>query len=281
MGNGSSAACSHIVRFNPPDMILNGDLPPPNTRANVSSGVRVVDRDVAITMTSIVRERTYWSSSARPLSHRSDFALAASSGTLLITENESGYSLGHLTNFGGVDVLAVDWLNENVVLNGSRDGFLRLWDVRIPTLEGTSAPLKHPSTINHVRRLNENRIVVAGIKNKLSVYDMRFLRKSKPNCTETEPFVDFPTYKNCDRSGLHVGLDVLRDQLIAVGTDDEKVQVFDAGSGREVDVGTGGVLGRSSLGGLARCLRFVDGEGTREGTRLYVAAGDAIQEWAW
>ena len=284
MGSGTSTACLHLARFNSPDTIYNGDFSSPNTSGGVFPGVPVVNSDRSVYMSSYVRDITYWASAARPVSHRSDFALATSSGTRLIAEDQTGFSIERGMKFRPdreVDILAVDWLNENVVLNGSRDGFLRLWDVRINALAGSSTPLKHPTPINHVRNMNGNRIAVAGIKNTLCVYDMRYLRPLERICPETEAFLDFPTYRNYDRSAMQVGLDVWRDRLIAVGTDDEKVQVFDAGTGKQVDVGIGGQLGQKRLGGFARCLKFVEGEGKSEGMRLYVAAGDEIQEWAW
>lgn len=77
-----------------------------------------------------------------------------------------------------------------------------------------------------------------------------------------------------------MGFDVCGD-LIAVGTDDETVQVFDGGTGREVRTGGGGALGERRLGGLARCLQFVGGEEERRGLRLLLAAGNGIEEWAW
>lgn len=125
-------------------------------------------------------------------------------------------------------------------------------------------------------------IVVAGIENQLCSYDLRFLTcpYSSQSRAPTKPLLSFPAYRNQDLNGTAVGFDVKGD-LVAAGTDDEKVQLFDAGTGRELQAGTGGRLGQEKLAGTARCVKLVDGAAWGNETSLYVAAGDTLEEWAW
>lgn len=189
--------------------------------------------------------------------------------------------MGFRKGGGGKEMLAVDWMGRDVVVAGGRDGGVRCWDVRSRMKEGTSCPVVHPSVVAHVRRFDENKIVVAGLENQLCSYDLRYLRsRSAATGRQTKPFLTFPAYRNKDRNGVAVGFDIYRD-LIAAGTDDGRVQIFDGGTGKEVDVGVVGALGKRKLKGLARCLKFVGGEETGEGVRLLVSSAGGIEEWAW
>lgn len=125
-------------------------------------------------------------------------------------------------------------------------------------------------------------IVVAGIGNQLCTYDLRFLTypHSSQSSAPTKPYLSFPGYRNRDLNGLAVGFDV-KGSLIAAGTDDERVQVLDGGTGLELQTGAGGGLGREKLAGTARCVKLTDGADRGEEIRLYVAAGANIEEWAW
>lgn len=285
---GPQPACVYLTQLKPPDLIHQSDIDSTN---RYEESLSQFTSDVSVIIRSSIPNTTFWASSARPLTDRNDFAIGSSSGTILVAEDQASWSFQHRMPFhrrwsSGRDrpaeVLAVDWYNRDVVMSGCRDGTVRLWDVRSKSLSaGTSSPLEHPSTINHVRKLNANRVVVAGIENRMCVYDLRFLRKSGMDKEFTRPFVTVPGYRNRERNGLAVGFDVLGDKLVAVGTDDERVQVFDAGTGREVEIGTGEALGKRKLRGLARCLRFASGERKGEGAKLLVSAGRGFEEWSW
>lgn len=64
--------------------------------------------------------------------------------------------------------MAVDWLSPNVMMNGGKDGGLRLWDIR-GGREGRERRIQHPSQINHARKIDENIIVVAGLESQVSI----------------------------------------------------------------------------------------------------------------
>ena len=60
------------------------------------------------------------------------------------------------------DTIALDWLSPNVVIEGCTFGAVKLSDNRIPT-ENDNPRIRHPTGISHVRRIDENMIVVAGM----------------------------------------------------------------------------------------------------------------------
>lgn len=253
---------------------------------------------------------TFWASSPRPDSTASDFAIATTYGSTLVVGSESSWSVHRTQSFErkrvffdndtaatrSSEVLAVDWLDANVLLNGCRDGAVRLWDTRFRSAAGTSRRLTHPSCINHVRRLGGgggggNRIVVAGMEGWMAVYDLRYIAPAAAVkggfgvVTATRPYVEFPAYRNRELNGVAVGFDVWGD-LVAAGTDAGGWwQVLDGASGREVQVGGdrdgGNEKGGEGLGGPARCLQFVEMEEGRGGTGLFVAGGRGIERWAW
>lgn len=288
---GSRTACVHITRLALPETINDFARTFSNFTYDLTAEAPMFPpslnyiSDVSTLVRSSNYGTTFWSSSARPSNPRSDFALGTSSGTILIIEDQSSWLVEPSMRFceddlDAPEVLAVDWLSQNVVLNGCRDGSVRLWDVRARGIEGTSYPLKHQSSITHVRKMNENRIVVAGIENQLCTYDLRFLTsKAFQHNGPTRPYLSFPTYRNQDLNGVAVGFDVKED-LIAAGTDNESVQLFDAATGRELPAGNGGGLSSRKLTGTARCVKFVESL-EKEEMRLYVAAGENIEEWTW
>lgn len=242
-------------------------------------------------VSTIIRSQTnatFWASSARPDPTISDFAIATSYGTVLVAEAQSSWSFDRVQTFKSDDddfdasseVLAVDWLDANILLNGCRDGTVKLWDARTCGAGGTSWRIKHPSCVNHVRKLDANRIVVAGLEKQMAVYDLRNIRtKDDLGRGVTRPYLEFPGYRNRELNGIAVGFDVCGG-LVAAGTDEGGVQIFNGASGREVRVGVDGNLGKE-LGGPARCLRFVEGEGGIEGRKLFVAGARGIEQWAW
>lgn len=77
-----------------------------------------------------------------------------------------------------------------------------------------------------------------------------------------------------------LGFDVYRN-LVATGTEDKKVQIFDLHSGRELQVGNQDRLPADTLMAPARCLKFVEHGFNGDGLRLLVANGRRIDAWAW
>ena len=132
----------------------------------------------------------------------------------------------------------MDWLDNNILINGQRNGNVKLWDVRTSGYEGTSYPIQHSSSITHVKKINENKIVVAGREDKLCIYDLRFLKgqPTAPPIHPTRPYLDFPTYTNWELDAQNVGFDVCKG-VIAAATDHGRVQFLDIDTGLDVCAG--------------------------------------------
>lgn len=67
------------------------------------------------------------------------------------------------------DILAIDWLNHNVVVGGARSGKVLLGDTRIQESE-TALRLWAHEGIQHVRVLNSQRIVVGSLNDKVCTF---------------------------------------------------------------------------------------------------------------
>lgn len=114
------------------------------------------------------------------------------------------------------NVLSIDWQSVDVIAQGHRNGTVQLWDTRH---NGTSLRLKHPSSINKIKRVDEHKLVVAGIEHALNMYDLRMPAKesqmkakkrrapgaSLPTSWTSDPVIEY-TYRNSHSSGL--GLDI-------------------------------------------------------------------------
>ncbi|EQL00867.1 WD40 repeat-like-containing domain protein [Ophiocordyceps sinensis CO18] len=116
--------------------------------------------------------------------------------------------------------------NHNVVMAGGRQARLWITDLRTPELEWTD--VRHGSSIAHVRSVNPHQILVAGLKNTMALYDMRFFSQ-RPN--GVRPLLSFATYRN--EAHFHTGWDVSPDLgIVAAAHDDGTVKLFSLRSGR-------------------------------------------------
>ena len=111
---------------------------------------------------------SYWASAANPYSGMASFAIASSKGSLLLSHCDGGRWCRETTNgeSDADEAMAVDWLSPNVVIDGGKDGGLRLWDTR-GGRERRERRIQHPSQINHARKVDENVIVVAGLESQV------------------------------------------------------------------------------------------------------------------
>lgn len=127
--------------------------------------------------------------------------------------------------------------NHNVLFSGGRQHRLWITDVRAPVTEVMYAP--HTSSINHVRSINPHQVLVAGLKNSMSLYDTRFFGKKynagssgrKRGGNGRAPLLTFPGYKNA--AHVHTGWDVCAELgLVAAAHDDGTVKLFSLKTGR-------------------------------------------------
>ncbi|KAL8952647.1 MAG: hypothetical protein Q9222_001453 [Ikaeria aurantiellina] len=229
---------------------------------------------------------TVWASAAEPSSSRGTaFAVGTSKGVILAgLDAQTTTTSTQICNWTPdddhsctPDTTSVDFWSPDTILAGLRNGKVRIWDTRS---NGTNTRfLHHPaSCVNHVRTLDENKILVAGLRHSLCVYDARFT-KPRPQSSfspfpSSQPIFTFATYRNKDHAYPKLGLDVHRN-LVAAGTDDRKVQIFDVRSGKELNAMTASIEEERR----ARWIKFVDDE--EKGLQLLVANSAQIDRWAW
>lgn len=128
-------------------------------------------------------EVTFWCSAARPNSCSSPaFAIGASNGLNNLNTLPDGILRTDLVLDRSNDVLAVEWLSENVIASGFRDSFLFLSDLRSG---GSSQRIKHPHSIGQIKKLDDYRIIVAGYKS-VSLQTTTFMKNNGPK-TEVIP----------------------------------------------------------------------------------------------
>ncbi|ETS02155.1 hypothetical protein M419DRAFT_8510 [Trichoderma reesei RUT C-30] len=129
--------------------------------------------------------------------------------------------------------------NHNVLFAGGRQPRLWISDLRAPAVEWSS--IKHGSSIAHVRSINPYQVIVAGLRDCMSVYDTRFLQtgeqKDAAGRNASSPVLDFSEYRNQAR--FDIGWDVCPElNLVASAQDDSTVKLFSLSSGGLVRAGT-------------------------------------------
>ncbi|KAL8773924.1 MAG: hypothetical protein Q9209_001354 [Squamulea sp. 1 TL-2023] len=139
------------------------------------------------------------------------------------------------------ETLAVDFWTPDLVLGGTRSGQVRIWDIRS---KGTNVRFQHPSCISNIKALNHNQVLVAGLKDRMAIYDTRFTKgylqsQRSHKIEQSIPLQVFPSYRQGSHIYPRLGFDVhLRMGLIASATEDEGLQIFNwKSSKQELDVG--------------------------------------------
>ncbi|KAG5984427.1 hypothetical protein E4U55_004889 [Claviceps digitariae] len=170
--------------------------------------------------------------------------------------------------------------NPNVLLAGGRQPRLWITDLRVPVSEWTQSP--HASSITHLRSINPHQVLVAGLQNKMSLYDMRFFGERANSSSSgggngngRAPLLSFPGYTNA--AHVHTGWDVCTELgLVAAAHDDGTVKLFSLKTGRTVrspavdDVRTDGPV---------KALMFSTMGGERMPT-LWVGEGQALRKFS-
>jgi hypothetical protein len=88
--------------------------------------------------------------------------------------------------------------------------------------------VRQPSSIAHLRSVNEHHVLTAGLTNKMGLYDMRFF---KQNANGATPLLTFPDYRNA--AHLDTGWDVCTELgIVAAAHDDGTVKLFSLTTGR-------------------------------------------------
>jgi hypothetical protein len=134
-----------------------------------------------------------WCSAARPDSGNDPFFAVGTSeglytlrqGDITLTRADINLPKRSRKASKDVDLLALDWLSPTVIATGFRNSLVGLYDVRS---SGFATRIRHPRSIGQVKRVDENRLVVAGYR---SVRNWTFFIKKEKRLTVFHvPFSD-------------------------------------------------------------------------------------------
>ncbi|KAK6354202.1 hypothetical protein TWF730_008614 [Orbilia blumenaviensis] len=136
------------------------------------------------------------------------------------------------------DVLALEYIDRNTLLAGSRNGKIQIYDNRRnleKDIAHETALASHVSSITHMRKLsNEHYILVNGLGNQAALHDLRYCRPmtghqrgNRPK-SPTRPVL---TYKNFNKSTIKLGFDVDHaEELVALAGEDNKIRLYSISS---------------------------------------------------
>ena len=128
--------------------------------------VKHLDNDYSFYLLGSSRKSTiFWASAANPHPGFCKFAIATAGGGMLLQEGQGRWEMERPQ--GQRDVAAVDWLSPSVIITGCHLGEVRLWDTRSRASSQTPR-IQHTIGSNHVRSIDANVIVVAGLQNEVS-----------------------------------------------------------------------------------------------------------------
>ncbi|KAF2085836.1 hypothetical protein K490DRAFT_46008 [Saccharata proteae CBS 121410] len=169
------------------------------------------------------------------------------------------------------DILSLEWLNRDVLAAGTRRGVIQLWDRRA---RSSVQRILHQSAVIGIKRAgSDNRLIVAGLHNKMGMYDLRM-------ASNTQPAFSFQGYENTH--SYPFGFDV-HAELGVVATAQERgvVQLNSMRTGkklRRLELPT-----TRDLKARPTCLKFVEEtEGMEAGrVKLLVGCDRQVIEWGW
>ena len=127
--------------------------------------VKHLDNDHSFYLLGSSRKPTiFWASAANPHPDFCKFAIATAGGGMLLQEGQGRWIVE--CPQGQRDLAAVDWLSPSVIITGCHLGEVRLWDTRSRASSQTPR-IQHAIGSNHVRSIDANVIVVAGLQNEV------------------------------------------------------------------------------------------------------------------
>ncbi|KAF3942025.1 hypothetical protein ABW19_dt0200490 [Dactylella cylindrospora] len=137
------------------------------------------------------------------------------------------------------DVLALEYLDKNIVLTGSRNGKIHIYDNRRnleKDITHETALASHISSITHLRKLdNGNHIIVNGLGGQAVLHDLRFCRPIPSHQRGAPKNAAKPvlTYKTHNKITIGLGFDVDHSQeIMALAGEDHRIRLYSISSGR-------------------------------------------------
>lgn len=168
--------------------------------------------------------------------------------------------------------------NHNILFAGGRQPRLWVTDLRAPSAGWNF--VKHGSSIAHVRSINPHQVLVAGLRNRMSVYDMRFIQNNKNGYREratSSPILEFPDYKN--EPYFNFGWDVSTElNLVASAQDNGTIKLFSLSSGSVLPSGRALESFRTDDPVKAMMFQTLPGENSPS---LYLAKGPFLKKFGF
>lgn len=106
-----------------------------------------------------------WCSAANDFCPAATFAVGFDDRVSMILEAEDHFSYDHNAGRRYDGIFSVDWLDHDTIISGGRRGVVALWDTRT---RGDSVRFRHPTAINHVRKLEGPRVAITGTNESVS-----------------------------------------------------------------------------------------------------------------
>lgn len=209
--------------------------------------------------------------------------VGANTGIMLYRTNNSLSWLTPRSGDAGIcrsEILTQDFLpdNPNVLLAAGRAGHVYLLDMRVPETDWQS--FGHGAPISNLRLVNGSQVLVAGIRHRMMLYDLRFRKDQGPRLQEHPgpgPVVVFPEYRN----EAHVasrGWDVdVEKGIVATANDDGSVAMFSIYSGKRL---SSPAVDKAHSRSLIRCLRFLALPRERNAS-LFLGVGSSIKKFSF
>lgn len=256
--------------------------------------------------------------SVAPASHPNSLMLLATNSGLLEFYQESDDHC-HCPRFIDMgpqhrnrEVLSADFhpTNPNIVFAGRRDGkFFRI-DRRTPDrrAEGehgdwktssltTGQDVYHgPSSVAHLRALDDHQLLAAGPTSSMAVYDVRWMKKVTDNNWDhkgkrpqqrgqgtTIPVVRMYEYTNMPH--IDIGLDLAMNLggtgggVVAAGQDDGTVGLFSVRTGQKLRAGDIDRIKLSERQGVIKAIQFAAMPWERE-MSLFIGVGSVVKKYS-
>lgn len=179
---------------------------------------------------------TIWTSSANKFVRDKDvFAVGTSSKVLKVENGEDGVRYRALSPYQrdqrddkDDDALALEWLSPNVLASGFRSGSIVLYDLRT---RDSALRLGHPSSVIGIRRGDsESRLVVAGLRHNMNLYDLRMAGPYNNKKSSRSVF----RFKYSNEYTVSSGLDVHPESGVVAAAQGRRVQLYSIKNGAEI-----------------------------------------------
>ncbi|KAI9798462.1 MAG: hypothetical protein M1825_005342 [Sarcosagium campestre] len=138
-----------------------------------------------------------------------DFAIGGDQGVVQLSVGNVARP-DFLTVRTSSDVLSLYYVADNVLVAGQRNGSVDSIDFRVaPSSSGNKAlVIRHPSAATHVKRVDDHKIIVNGLKNSLHMYDTRFLQPRSTHKASASSTPSVLQYSHSNEYRLDLGFDV-------------------------------------------------------------------------